>query len=72
MRLMTFAETLQALDERKGDGSWREIARRAGLHYDTVARIARGGMKNPGVKVVEAIGLAIDAIDAEKAKAEPA
>lgn len=69
MRRMRFADVLKSLAARKGDGSWLMVAKLAGVHYDTVARIARGDMKTPSVQAVERIAAALEQLDAESSKA---
>lgn len=59
MPSMKHTELLAALAARKGDGTWADIARLAGLHYDTIARIARGDMV-PTMVVAERIIAAMD------------
>lgn len=56
---MKFADVLKALDDHKGDGTWEKVAILAGIHYDTVARIARGKMGQPSVQTVEKIAAAL-------------
>lgn len=70
MRRMKFDEVLKELAACKGDGSWQVIANRAGIHYDTVARIARGDIPNPSVLAVEKLAAAIEQMAAEKAVAD--
>lgn len=57
---MKFADVLAALNESRGKGLWQEVAREAGVHYDTVARIARRDMPTPSVQVVESLAAALD------------
>jgi len=56
---MRYSELLAALDKCKGDGTWKAISEVSGVHYDTVARIARGDMSSPGIKVCERIADAL-------------
>lgn len=65
---MKFDEVLKALDAHKGDGTWPEVSRRTGLHYDTVARIARGAMERPSVQNVELIAGALQQMFPELAE----
>ena len=58
-RLMRFADILTILAAHKGESTWRELAGQTGIHYDTIARIARGDFKNPGIVSVEKIGDAL-------------
>lgn len=57
---MKFDDVLKTLDARKGDGTWLAVAKLSGLHYDTVARIARGKMESPSVQTVEKIVAALE------------
>ncbi len=59
---MKFSDVIKALDAHKGDGTWLEVAKLSGLHYDTVARIARGAMGAPSVQTVEKIAAALDTL----------
>lgn len=56
---MKLEQVKAALQSLKGDGAWRSIAGRSEIHYDTVARIARGAIKNPSAQTVEKLGEAI-------------
>ena len=67
-RMMKFADVLKALAARKGGRDWALVAEMAGMHYDTLARIARGDIGNPGVLAVEKIAAALEKIEAAKAK----
>lgn len=67
---MKLDEIKAGLQSLKGRGAWLEIAKRTGIHYDTVARIARGAIGNPTTQTVEAIAEALVWLQAEKA-AEP-
>lgn len=58
---MKFDELLLALQKRKGTGDWRELAKRAGVSYDTLVRIARGDIPSPGIRTVEALSNALEA-----------
>lgn len=64
MRLNELKAALQAL---KGDGAWQVIATRSGIHYDTLARIARGDHDDPSVRTVEKIADALQWLKAVKA-----
>lgn len=66
---MKFDDVLKALDARKGDGTWLAISKLAGIHYDTVARIARGDMPTPSVRTVEKIADALEMLRVEPVKA---
>lgn len=68
---MKFDDVLKALGAHKGDGTWAVVAKRTGLHYDTVARIARGNMPQPSVQAIEKIADALVALYPELAT-EPA
>lgn len=65
---MKFDDVLAALDAHKGSGDWRLISDRAGIHYDTIARIARRDMTQPSVQTVEKIAEALAALFPEPAK----
>lgn len=69
MRCMSYAELLQALQDRKGGGDWRRIAELSNVHYDTIARIARADIV-PSVTLAERIAAAIATLPA--ATPEPA
>jgi hypothetical protein len=63
---MDLLEDLRArlnADDCKGTGRWAEIAKRADCHYFTVARIARGVLTNPGLKLVNRLCDAIKATE---------
>jgi transcriptional regulator with XRE-family HTH domain len=67
--MMRFDDVMAALQRCKGGGAWAAIAEKSGVHYDTVARIARGKMSAPGVLVVEKIADAICELGLDKAEA---
>lgn len=52
---MTHDQLVAELRALKGSGAWQKVADAAGIHYFTVARIARGEMPNPGIKTCERI-----------------
>lgn len=58
---MTLDQILIELEHLKGTGAWRVIADGAGVHYDTLARIAIGheSYRNPTIGTVARIGEAI-------------
>lgn len=56
MRLDDLRAALQGM---KGSTEWRRIATETGIHYDTIARIARGAIKQPSVQTVESIERAL-------------
>ena len=58
---MTLHQIVTELAHLKGLGAWSRIAKAAHVHYFTVARIARGEFKNPGVLTCERIAAAIEA-----------
>lgn len=67
---MKFDDVLKVLDAHKGDGTWLAVSKLSGVHYDTVARIARRTMKTPSVTNVEKIADALRLLKlAEPAKA---
>jgi hypothetical protein len=63
----TLTELQAALMALKGEGRWSRIAKGAGCTYDTLARIARGDIPNPGILTCERLFAAIKAT-AVKAK----
>lgn len=67
---MKFDDVLKTLHDHKGDGTWAKVAKATGLHYDTVARIARRDMEAPSVQSAEKIAAAL--IDLFPELAEPA
>lgn len=69
---MKLEQVKAALQSLKGDGAWRSIAVRSEIHYDTVARIARGAIKNPSAQTVEKLGEAIAHLRRSVRKPEPA
>lgn len=64
---MSLDQVISALQQRKGTGAWRDIAKHAGVHYDTVARIARRKWENPSVGTVAKLSAAIRAVKVAKA-----
>lgn len=56
---MTLRDIVAELGRLKGQGAWSRIAKEANVDYFTVARIARGEFKNPGVLTCERIADAI-------------
>lgn len=58
---MNLDEVIAALQAGKGSGLWADVAKASGISYDTVARIARGFIGNPGARTVEAIAKALRA-----------
>lgn len=64
--MMKLDDLKQVLKEHKGTGEWREVARRAGVSYDTVVRIARGDIDSPRMKTFEAL---VNALEDEREKA---
>lgn len=56
---MKFDDVLRVLHDHKGDGTWLKVAKATGLHYDTVARIARRDMEAPSIQSVEKIESAL-------------
>lgn len=60
---MTLHQVVESLQRLKGEGAWIDIARSTGIHYDTVARIARGAIKNPGIGTVEKLAAALALVE---------
>lgn len=60
---MKLDQVIAALQAHKGDGAWQIIATRSGIHYDTLARIARGAIADPSARTVEKIADAIQFIE---------
>lgn len=69
--MRTLAAIRTALEVRKRTGSWYRIAKAASVPYDTLARIARGEIKSPGIQLCERIDAAIDAVDGASTDSEP-
>lgn len=65
---MKLDQVIASLQAVKGDGAWRVVAERAGIHYDTLARIARGAIEDPSAKTVERIAAALKTLKREPAK----
>lgn len=63
---MKYDDVLKALNAHKGDGTWLAVAKLAGVHYDTIARIARKDMKAPSVQSIERIAAALERLAAAK------
>lgn len=59
---MTLHQVVESLQRLKGEGAWLDVAKATGIHYDTVARIARGSIKNPSIKTVEKLEAAIELV----------
>jgi hypothetical protein len=62
---MKLDELIAHLGKLKGSGDWQRLAASSGVNYFTIARIYRGEIPNPGVRIVERL---VDAIE----KAAPA
>ena len=62
----TLTELQAALMSIKGEGRWSGIAKVAGCTYDTLARIARGDIPNPGILTCERLFAALKATDTRK------
>ena len=65
---MRHDEVISALAEMKYTGGWQEICRLTKMRPDTLSRIARRDIPNPGVKSVEAIADAIRAMKWTKSR----
>lgn len=63
---MKLEQIISALQARKGHGLWHKIAKESGVHYDTVARIARGSIVSPGIQTVERLTDALRVVKAPK------
>lgn len=53
---------LERLQDCKGD--WPEVARKAGVSYRTLKKIATGVIASPGVRIVEKIAAYFRSIEA--------
>lgn len=69
---MKLDQVIEALQSLKGDGAWRAVAEHSHIHYDTLARIARGDIKRPGVQTIEAIAEALAVIGPSRRAPTPA
>lgn len=56
---MNLDAVILALKEIKSTGAWKAVSQDSGVSYDTVARIARGFIPNPGARTVEAIAASL-------------
>lgn len=65
---MKFDDVLKTLAAHKGGGTWAAVSKLSGVHYDTVARIARGKMETPSVQTVEKIAAALETLNLVPAK----
>lgn len=63
---MKIERIISELQARKGSGLWRKVSSVSGVHYDTVARIARGAIKNPGALTLEHLEQAFRVVKAPK------
>jgi hypothetical protein len=59
--MKTLSAIITGLQAIKGEGRWKAISKASGVHYDTIARIARGKLKGPSVLICERISDALDA-----------
>ena len=64
--MLTNEQLKAALAECRGTGKWAELAKAAGCHYDSIARIARG-VHVPNSALLERLS---KALRTRKAKAE--
>lgn len=61
---MTLSQLRDWLAQNKNGHRWADVAKRSGVPYNTVARVARGAVESPGVLMVEQMCIAIAAIEA--------
>lgn len=59
--MKTLSAIISDLQRVKGTGRWEEIAKACGTDYGTIARIAQGRIKSPGIVICERISNALDA-----------
>jgi len=59
--MKTLSAIISDLQQVKGTGRWEEIAKACGTDYGTIARIAQGRIKSPGIVLCERISNALDA-----------
>lgn len=59
--MKTLSAIISDLQQVKGTGRWEEIAKACGTDYGTIARIAQGRIKSPGIVLCERISEALDA-----------
>lgn len=57
---MEYQDLLRRLESIKRTGKWNDVAKLAGIPYDTVAKVARGFIKYPTVQTVEKIAKALE------------
>jgi len=67
--MMTLAQLRDWLAQNKNSQRWIDVARRSGVPYNTIARVARGAVESPGVLMVERICKAISDIESTAAEA---
>lgn len=53
--MKTLSAIISDLQRVKGTGRWEEIAKACGTDYGTIARIAQGRIKSPGIVICERI-----------------
>ncbi len=63
---MTLLNLISALHSIKGTGGWKKLAQDSGVDYFTIARIARGEIKSPGVLTCEKLEAALPKSAAEE------
>lgn len=63
---MTYDELISNLGRLRGSGVWRQLADSSGINYDTIARIYRGDMPNPGIRTVERLVHAIELLSPDR------
>ena len=62
---MNIDDLISALQGLKGSGRWNRLAEVSGVNYFTIARIARGAIKSPGLLTAQRLAAAIPAVRAE-------
>lgn len=60
--MKTLSAIISDLQRVKGTGRWEEIAKSCGTDYGTIARIAQGRIKSPGIVLCERISNALEAL----------
>lgn len=58
--MKTLSAIISDLQRVKGTGRWEEIAKACRTDYGTIARIAQGRIKSPGIVLCERISDALD------------
>lgn len=60
--MKTLSAIISDLQRVKGTGRWEEIAKACGTDYGTIARIAQGRIKSPGIVICERISAQLEAL----------